>query len=265
MYAGNTGSSFEINLPSDIDWRLWIDRWDHMQDWYIPHRRKRFELMMDLIESTQEVVKGVLDLGCGTGSLMLAALEKFPEANVFGIDFDPTLLPLAEKRLFHFGERVRLIQADLRGDSWPKIVHGEINAVVSATALHWLSSEQLSRLYIQIGKILQPGGIFLNADHVCGSNSEIQAQWEKNRDRKHKEKINNRADDWEGFWKDYGAALKIDIQELRGKLEQPWEGSEQGFPLQWHFEKLKVCGFNAIDCFWRCDCDAVFGGIRRRT
>ncbi len=265
MCAGNTGSSFEINLPSDIDWHFWIDRWDQMQDWYIPHRRVRFELMMDLIASTQEVVTGVLDLGCGTGSLMLAALEKFPEAHVFGIDFDRTLLPLAEKRLFQFGERVRLIQADLRDNSWLGSVSEEINAVVSATVLHWLSQEQLSRLYSQIAKVLKPGGIFLNADHVCSSNSKIQAGWEEHREQMRREIKNDRADDWEGFWKDYEAALKIDIQELRGKLEQPWEGSEQGFSLEWHFEKLKVCGFNAIDCFWRCDCDAVFGGIRRRT
>lgn len=236
-----------------------------MQDWYIPHRRERFELMMGLIASTQKEVRGVLDLGCGTGSLMLAVLEKFPDAYVFGIDFDPTLLPLAEKRLFKFRERIRLILADLRDESWPRTVPGEVNAVVSATALHWLSPEQLSRLYSRIGKILQPGGIFLNADHVCSSNPKIQTGWKEHREQMRKELKSDRADDWEGFWKDYEQALQIDIQGLRGKLEQPWEGSERGFPLEWHFEKLRASGFEAIDCFWRCDCDAVFGGIRQRT
>ena len=265
MCAGYVDSSFKINLPSDIDWPLWIDRWDQMQDWYISHRGKRFELMMDLIASTQEGARQILDLGCGTGSLMLAALEKFPEAHVFGIDFDPTLLPLAQKRLFEFGERVQLIQTDLRDNSWLKTVPREMNAVISATALHWLSQEQLSLLYKQIGNILQPGGIFLNADHVCSVNLKIQAGWEEHREQMRKEQKNGRADDWEDFWKDYGQALKIDIQELRRQLEQPWEGSEKGWPLEWHFEKLRACGFESVDCFWRCDCDAVFGGIRQRT
>lgn len=265
MCAENAGSSFKINLPSDINWRLWIDRWDYMQDWYIPHRRKRFELMMGLIADTQEIVLRIIDLGCGTGSLMLAALEKFPEAHVFGIDFDPTLLLLAEKRLFQSGERVQLIQADLRDESWLRTMPGEINAVVSATALHWLSPEQLSRLYGQIGQIMRPGGIFLNADHVCSINPQIQAEWEEHREQMRKEQKSGRTDDWEGFWNAYGQALKIDIQGLRGKLEQPWEGSEQGLPLEWHFEKLRANGFEANDCFWRCDCDAVFGGIRQPT
>lgn len=264
MCEENIGSSFSINLPSDIDWPLWIDRWDQMQDWYISHRRKRFELMIDLIASTQEGVRKILDLGCGTGSLMLAALEKFPEAHIFGIDFDPTLLSLAEKRLFQFGERVRFIQADLRDDSWLKTVPGEMNAVISATALHWLNQEQLSLLYSQIGKILQPGGIFLNADHASNSNLKIQAGWEEHREQMRREIKNVKPDDWEDFWKGYGQALKIDIQGLRRKLEQPWEGSEQGWSLEWHFEKLRASGFESIDCFWRCDCDAVFGGIRQR-
>jgi hypothetical protein len=43
----------------------------------------------------------------------------------------------------------------------------------------------------------------------------------------------------------------------------PWVGSEQGLPLKWHFEQLKTAGFEAVDCFWRLDCDAIYGGIRK--
>jgi len=260
--AGNISGSSKINLPSGIDWRYWIERWDRMQDWYIPHRKERFGLMVQLIEDTQQVVLRILDIGCGTGSLMLEALERFPEADVFGIDFDPTLLALAEKRLSNFGRRVQLIQADLRDQSWLKSVPREINVVVSATALHWLSPEQLSRLYDQLGQVLRPGGIFLNADHACSSNSFIQAGWKKHREQMQREQQNSEADDWEGFWDGYGRVLKIDVKEFRRKLTEPWEGSEEGLPLEWHFEKLKASGFQAVDCFWRYNCDAIYGGIR---
>ena len=59
--------------------------------------------------------------------------------------------------------------------------------------------------------------------------------------------------------------VRIDIKGFRGKLTGPWEGSEEGLPLEWHFEKLGASGFEAVDCFWRCDCDAIYGGIRQRT
>ena len=73
------------------------------------------------------------------------------------------------------------------------------------------------------------------------------------------------ADDWEDFWDAYGQALGVDIKEFRKKLTEPWEGSEEGLPLEWHFDKLTASGFEALDCFWRLDCDAIYGGIRKRN
>ncbi len=253
----------QIKLPVDIDWCYWIERWDQMQDGYILRRKERFELMVRLITDTQKAVSRVLDIGCGTGSLMLPILEEFPEAEVYGIDFDPTLLALAEKRLAQFGKRVHLIQTDLRDESWLKHVPNPMGAAVSSTALHWLSPEQLAQVYGQLGQILRPGGIFLNADHVGSGCSSIQEAWQQRREHMLKQEGNCDADDWEGFWDAYGRALKMDIKEFRKRLTEPWEGSEEGLPLEWHFEKLKASGFQSVDCFWRCDCDAIYGGIRR--
>jgi SAM-dependent methyltransferase len=255
-------TEFGVEFPADIDWRHWIERWDRMQERYIDRRQERFELMVRLITDTQRSVLRVLDLGCGTGSLMLPVLKKFPEVEVYGIDFDPTLLALGEKRLCEFGKRVKLIQTDIRDESWLKLVPSPMDAVISATALHWLSPEQLARFYGQLARILRPGGIFLNADHVRSSSPDIQTGWQEQRERMLGEQIHPDTDDWEGFWDAYGQALKVDMKEFRKKLEQPWQGSEEGFPLEWHFERLKESGFKAVDCYWRCDCDAIYGGIR---
>ncbi|MHC4173012.1 MAG: class I SAM-dependent methyltransferase [Planctomycetota bacterium] len=255
----------QIELPVDIDWYCWIERWDWMQERYIARREERFELMVRLIADTQESVLRVMDLGCGTGSLMLPVLTEFPEVEVYGIDFDATLLALAEKRLRGFGDRVHLVQTDLRDESWLKQVPSPVDAAVSATALHWLSPEQLSRLYDKLAEILQPGGIFLNADHVCSDSQSVQKAWQQHREQMLKQEGDCGAEDWEAFWNAYGQALKIDIKEFRKKLTEPWEGSEEGLPLEWHFKKLKASGFEAVDCFWRCDCDAIYGGIRQPT
>jgi len=221
--------------------------------------------MVGLIADTQQSVKLVLDIGCGTGSLMLPILKEFREAEVFGIDFDPTLLLLAEKRLAEFGNRVHLIQTDLRDESWLKLVPHPMDAAVSATALHWLSLEQLGRLYDKLAEILRPGAVFLNADHVRSDSKSIQKAWQKHREQMLRQEADRSTEDWEGFWDAYGKALEIDIKAFRRKLTEPWEGSEEGLTLEWHFRKLRDSGFGAVDCFWRCDCDAIYGGIRQPT
>jgi ubiquinone/menaquinone biosynthesis C-methylase UbiE len=233
-----------------------------MQDSYIPDRKERFKVITRLIADTQKKVARGLDVGCGMGSLMLPILQAFPAAEVWGVDFDAALLALAKKRLAKFGKRAKLVEADLRKQNWTSLVPESFDAVVSATTLHWFSRRQLSRLYKQFSRILRPGGIFLNADHVCSTSRGVQKRWEKHRDLLvSRRRINT--DDWNGFWKAYGQALKINIMDYRRKLMGPWVGSEQGLSLEWHFEQLKAVGFEAVDCFWRLDCDAIYGGIRK--
>jgi SAM-dependent methyltransferase len=182
---------------------------------------------------------------------------------VWGIDFDPTLLALAEKRLAKFGGRAKLVEADLREPNWPDLAPASFDAVVSATTLHWFSPSQLGRLYKQFGKILRAGGIFLNADHAGSSSKQIQKGWGSQRCCLARKYQKSDADDWDGFWRAYGRALKINVKDFRKKLMGPWVGSEQGLPLAWHFEQLKTSGFEAVDCFWRLDYDAIYGGIRK--
>jgi SAM-dependent methyltransferase len=252
-----------VPIPKHIDWRSWIKRWDRMQDLYIPARKERFEIIVQLIADSQRKVSRVLDVGCGTGSLMLPVLQKFPATEVWGVDFDATLLALAQRRLAKFGGRVKLVQADLRKKGWTDIVGGPFDAIVSATALHWFSPAQLGRLYKQFAGILKSGGIFLNADHAGSCCKGIQKDWQDQRNRHTRKHKNSSVDDWDGFWKAYGRVLKIDIMKFRKELMGSWVGSEYGQPLQWHFEKLKAGGFEAIDCFWRLEYDAIYGGIRK--
>jgi SAM-dependent methyltransferase len=256
----------EYDFPVNIDWQHWVERWDKMQERYILKRPERFEIIVQLIQSTQKSVGRVLDLGCGTGSLMLKILENFPEANVFGIDFDPTLLALAKQRLKPFGERVKLILSDLRDDSWCNSVPNSMDAIVSATALHWLKPQQLACLYQQTAEVLLRKGIFLNADHVGSDQISIQNIWQENREKMRAEKSSEQAETWESFWEAYSNALGTNASEINMRVTRQWEGGvEEGLPLAWHFDKLRESGFHSLDCFWRCDCDAIYGGILKET
>ncbi|MGH7953516.1 MAG: class I SAM-dependent methyltransferase, partial [Limisphaerales bacterium] len=88
-----------LKLPTDINWQQWIERWDRMQEKYLVRRAERIDLLVRLVRETGNPVRRVLDLGCGTGSTMQPFLEAFQKAKVYGVDFDPTLLPLTQERL----------------------------------------------------------------------------------------------------------------------------------------------------------------------
>ena len=247
-------------MMETFDWQPWIDRWERMQERYLVDRAERFAVMIRMVRATQPSVSRVLDLGCGPGSLMCQFLKDFPDAQVVGIDLDQTLLRLARAQLTNFGERAKIIQADLRESSWVQLA-SQFDAVVSSTALHWLAPEQLATLYVQVAQVLRPGGIFLNADHVGSESPSIQQAWERHRDELLKSKTTN-ADDWNGFWKAYAQALEVNHDEIHQRLEATYaKGVEQGLPLSWHFHELQTKGFLYVDCFWRSDGDAVYGGI----
>lgn len=249
--------------PGDIDWQTWVQRWDRMQERYLVKRSERFRTIVRLLQGSRDTVERVIDLGCGTGSLTRAVLNAFQQAIVCGIDFDPTMLWLAEARLTRFGNRFKAVLADIRDPSWTSAIQQPVDAVVSATALHWFTADQLERLYQQIADVIRPGGVFLNADHVGSCSPRIQQAWERHRSEVCAKAAKPDSDDWYGFWREYSRALGLDVKETHQRVIGGWEGGvEEGLPLAWHLDKLRESGFVHVDCFWRCDCDAIYGGIR---
>ena len=250
-----------MNPTGKVDWQNWIERYDKMQQKYLVKRSERFDVIAGLIKTVCPNPKLIVDLGCGTGSLAIRLLEEFDLAKVYAVDLDPAILLLARHRLKHFKNRIQIVQADITKMNWGKCIGAD--AVVSATALHWLKPEDLEAVYLQIHKILNNGGVFLNADHTGSSNNLIQRYWESNREQMRVQEQTQSADDWEGFWRQFLSELGDDARIERQKALGPWQGAEEGMPLQWHFQKLEQCGFEYIDCFWRCDCDAIYGAIKK--
>ncbi len=234
-----------------------------MQERYNVRRDERLSTVVEVVAATQGAPRRIIDLGVGTGTLALRLLEAFDDAQVIGIDLDPSMLALARERLAGFGDRFQLIEADLRQDHWVELVGGEADAVVSATALHWLSPSDLSDLYGHVARALVGGGAFLNADHVASRCAQVGELWERQRREAFARGDADHADDWDGFWRAFGEAAGIDLAAYREQILGEWEGVEEGLPLEWHFERLRAVGIGEVDCFWRFGGDAVYGGALR--
>lgn len=148
------------------DWQSWQESWDRQQEWYMPDREERFRVMLDMVEAVVGPEPRVLDLACGTGSITDRLLKRFPRATSTGVDLDPALLAIA-RGTFEGDDRVTFVTADLKDAAWTeRLPHEAYDAVLTATALHWLHSEPLATLYGQIGGLVRDGGVFMNADHM---------------------------------------------------------------------------------------------------
>lgn len=148
------------------DWRAWQESWDRQQEWYMPDREERFRVMLDMVEALVGPRPRVLDLACGTGSITDRLLKRFPEATSTGVDLDPALLAIA-RGYFDGDERVTFVTADLKDPEWAgRLPYDSYDAVLTATALHWLHTEPLTALYGHIGGLVRDGGVFMNADHM---------------------------------------------------------------------------------------------------
>ena len=282
--TGSCSLSPGLDFPAGgLQWQRWVARYDRMQARYLVQREERFSLLVRMVRELGGPSARVVELGCGPGSLMAATLEAMPGAEVWGIDFDLAALLLARARLACYGERAHLALADLRSPAWREGLPGEVDAVLSATALHWLKPAALAALYRQIAVLLRRGGLFLNADHVGSGCPALQGAWERHREEMRAAQgdlaraggdralecaafqcaASEPVDDWDGFWAAYTAALGLEAADEGARVLGGWDGGvEQGLPLAWHLDALRAAGFETVDCFWRCDCDAIYGGIK---
>ena len=115
-----------------------------------------------------------LDLGVGTGLLSGLILQRFPAAQVVGVDIAEKMLETAARRLGRMGGRVTLSIADYAEEPLP----GPFDAVVSALSIHHLSDEQKRQLFAKAYDALMPGGVFINADQSLGPTPTVEAAYQ---------------------------------------------------------------------------------------
>lgn len=141
--------------------RRLLDLWDAQQAAYVAHRDARFEAMLTVVDLHLGDAPAVLDLACGPGAIADRVLTALPKARVTAVDHDPVLLAVARGVL---GDRAVVHDRDLVSENWDHGITADV--VLSSTALHWLSPAHLLDVYLACARLLPPGGLLLNADHL---------------------------------------------------------------------------------------------------
>jgi SAM-dependent methyltransferase len=245
------------------DWRYWFERWQAMQNCYVIERRRRFELMLARSGFAPDDAPAILDLGCGPGALSLLALERFPKAHVVAVDFDALMLEMGRHVAAAYRDRIEFVQADLRDTDWWEAYAEAFDLVVSSTALHWLSAENLARVFRRVFHALRPGGWFFNSDHVASDDAEVQTRNRQQLEERQAEAFRaNNADTWRGYWEALERAL--DRPGLVAERSNPhdWEGTDDGQPERFFRAELRACGFENVELPWRELGEAVVGATK---
>lgn len=232
-----------------------IASWERQQEVYIPAREARFELMMEVIGQrvTGDRLR-VLDLACGPGSATGRVLERFPHAEVVAIDLDPLLLALARRRDVPAGHPPVWLHGDLTAPDWiEQLPFAEFDAVISTTALHWLSGGQLSELYRRVRPLVAPGGVFLNGDYLPHSRpSGVLAELVRviGEAREHAATTSG-ALSWDAWW-DAARATPELASDLSARDEIFADRPRYDAPSRnFHLEVLRESGFTEVDLIWQ--------------
>jgi SAM-dependent methyltransferase len=103
----------------------------------------------------------ILDLGCAVGHSTLPWAERFPDADVTGVDAGAALLRYAHARAGSLGVRAHFVQADAEAAPFPD---ASFDLVTSTILLHETSTRALPAILAECRRLLRPGGVMLHID-----------------------------------------------------------------------------------------------------
>jgi tRNA (cmo5U34)-methyltransferase len=133
----------------------------------IPLWGEQADVVRRLLTRSPRPITRFVDLGTGDGLLASLALDACPGSEAVLVDFSRPMLDAAAERLRAGPARWQAVEADLSASTWlDSLPPGLYDAVISSFCIHHLPHERKRELYAEVFRLLAPGGLFLNWEHV---------------------------------------------------------------------------------------------------
>jgi ubiquinone/menaquinone biosynthesis C-methylase UbiE len=133
----------------------------------------------------------VLEIGCGTGSLLLLVRRRHPDVDLVGLDPDPDALHRARRKLAGAGPAVRLDRGFADALPYPDTT---VDRVLSSFMWHHLDPADKPRALREIRRVLRPGGQLHIVDMSGGGPIHRALTW-RGRRHGHARHVPDRADE----------------------------------------------------------------------
>lgn len=126
--------------------------YDAVLRWTFPEQRIRRAVLNVLSPHWGDLI---LDIGCGTGSLLAMIAANEPDATLIGIDVSTSMLEAAKNKLLTTQRstllKMEASRLDFSSDTFDK--------VVSTLMFHHLSEEEKTVTLCEIHRVLKPGAL----------------------------------------------------------------------------------------------------------
>jgi ubiquinone/menaquinone biosynthesis C-methylase UbiE len=106
-------------------------------------------------------VNRILDIGCSIGQFATAMKDRFPEAEVTGIDIGEPMVRYAHKRALDMGREVTFMQGLIESSGFPD---NHFDIITSFIVFHEMPPEISKQIIAEVKRMLRPGGIFAIID-----------------------------------------------------------------------------------------------------
>lgn len=208
-----------------------MEKFNEDANQYDPQRRKLIPCFDDFYSISVSLINAdtdrpaILDVGAGTGLLSSLILQKYPGADVTLIDISDKMLEIAKER-FKDKPNVHYIIGDYTKYKFQRTY----DVVMSALSIHHLTDEGKRQFYKRVYHLLNPKGIFINADQVLGETPFLENLYKE---------------DWK---------IKIEQSGLtEGEIQAAYERTklDKMSTLQDQLNWLKESGLKDVDCVYK--------------
>lgn len=111
----------------------------------------------------------ILEVGCGTGNLLVQIAKTFPSARVVGIDIEADSIATARKRIADAGMAHRV---EAHHGTLDHLAAGSFDAAVMVEVLHEIAQNIRPTVVNETARALKPGGWMVIVDETYPSNLE---------------------------------------------------------------------------------------------
>jgi len=216
----------------------------------IPMAQEQIGVMMSILKSREQPVESFLDLGCGDGILGAAILGEYPSARGALADFSEPMLAQAREQLKEYADQLTFENLDYGNPDWMNRMqsHSPFDAIVSGYSIHHQPDARKREIYKEIFSLLNPGGWFVNVEHVSSA-AQLNIDLFENHYVTARYAIEQRE----------GGTRTLD-ELAREYKKRPDKDANILTPVELQCDWLREIGYEEVDCYFRIYELAVFAG-----